>query len=48
VGLGADLRLGSGWVAFACGRYVVQGVRIDGRRRASAAPLGEVGLAFAF
>ena len=47
-GLGADLRLGSGWVAFADARYVLQGIRIDGSRRASAAPLGEVGLAVAF
>jgi len=46
--LGANLWLGAGWGAFAALRYVVQGIRVDSARRASATPVGELGLAYAF
>ena len=47
-GVGAEVSLGAGWGAFAAFRYVVQGIRIDNTRRASATPVGELGLAYAF
>ncbi|HEX2660009.1 MAG TPA: hypothetical protein VHU40_17115, partial [Polyangia bacterium] len=47
-GVGADVRIGAGWGVFAAFHYVVQAIRIDSARRASATPLGQLGVAYAF
>ena len=47
-GLDASLGLSGGWSLRAGARYLVQWIAVDGARRASSEPRGELGAAFAF
>ncbi|HEY8925620.1 MAG TPA: hypothetical protein VIU64_14635 [Polyangia bacterium] len=47
-GIDVSLEVGGGWSVRAGARYLVQWIAVDGARRASSEPRGELGAAFAF
>jgi len=47
-GIDASLAVSGGWSVRAGARYLVQWIAVDGARRASGEPRGELGAAFAF